>query len=88
MVNQSATVEAENPVIPGGWQGEASVPMVLMLRTQRYSMRRIATMFGVSRRTLYNAIAKTKGGPDTTGTATPTTVERGFVYEDTRQEDQ
>lgn len=45
--------EREVPHIDGGWQGAASLPMVELLRSQRYTMEAIARGFGVHVRTIY-----------------------------------
>lgn len=43
----------EIPQIDGGWQGAASLPVVEMMRAQRFTMDEIATAFKMPVRTLY-----------------------------------
>ncbi len=68
MLTKMPNTQVQIPVITGGWQGTASLPIYEMLRSQRFTMDEIAAAFQVSRRGLYNLIARAKEGA---GTAPP-----------------
>ncbi|MBL8061003.1 MAG: hypothetical protein JNK63_09850 [Chthonomonas sp.] len=61
--------EREIPQIDGGWQGAASLPVVEMMRDDRYTMAEIATAFGLPLRTLYWKIDRLAKNANSNGAA-------------------
>lgn len=56
----------EIPQIDGGWQGSSSLPLVEMMRGQRFTMDEIAVAFKMPVRTLYYRINKAKAADSRT----------------------